>query len=148
VHTWSNDLGISAPRTKIDTHGNFIDAPTIAAIGWREIRVRDFHGEKVLNPSYRFRPEVWGKSYAVEVAQGIMEWCTRQMPSVSIVATVNVANKPSIRVAERLGFENIPRRSTTEFFASLQALTQSNCLSIIAYLTTLGSTFVRAAWAA
>jgi len=73
-------------------------------IGMCGVRLREFHGEKVLNLGYRFRPSAWGKGYAVEAGQAVLEWRARELPSVPVLASVSIANKPSLRVAERLGF--------------------------------------------
>jgi RimJ/RimL family protein N-acetyltransferase len=73
-------------------------------IGMCGVRWREFHGEKVLNLGYRFRPSAWGKGYAVEAGLAVLEWCARELPSVPVLASVSVDNKPSLRVAERLGF--------------------------------------------
>lgn len=68
------------------------------------VRMREFHGEKVLNLGYRFRPSAWGKGYAAEAGRAVLEWRACELPGVPVLASVNVANKPSLRVAERLGF--------------------------------------------
>jgi RimJ/RimL family protein N-acetyltransferase len=73
-------------------------------IGVCGVRTREFHGEKVLNLGYRFRPSAWGKGYAVEAGRAVLEWCAREQASLPVLASVSVANKPSLRVAERLGF--------------------------------------------
>lgn len=73
-------------------------------IGLAGIRVRGFHGEGVLNLGYRFCPEVWGRGYAAEAAQAIVDWRARNLPWMPLVASVNVANERSGRVAERVGF--------------------------------------------
>lgn len=73
-------------------------------IGVCGVRLREFHGEKVLNLGYRFRPSAWGKGYAVEAGTAVLEWCAREQASLPVLASVNVDNKPSLRVAERLGF--------------------------------------------
>ncbi|MGH3758450.1 GNAT family N-acetyltransferase [Actinophytocola sp.] len=88
------------------------DRGATEVIGLTGIRVRDFHGEKVLNLGYRFRPEVWGNGYAIEAAQAILGWRGRKLPSVPVLASMNVANKPSIGVAERIGFQEY----TEEFY--------------------------------
>lgn len=88
------------------------DRPAMEVIGLTGIRVRDFHGEKVLNLGYRFRPEAWGTGYAVEAARAILDWCARELPSMPVLASMNVANTPSIRVAERIGFT----KYTEEFY--------------------------------
>ncbi|WP_218829149.1 GNAT family N-acetyltransferase [Rhodococcus sp. 05-2254-6] len=81
-------------------------------IGLAGIRVRDFHGERVLNLAYRFSPEVWGRGYAGEAAKAIVDWRARTLPWVPLVASVNVANERSGRVAERIGFTQY----TEEFY--------------------------------
>ncbi|MDI9894259.1 GNAT family N-acetyltransferase [Rhodococcus sp. IEGM 1381] len=81
-------------------------------IGLAGIRVRYFHGERVLNLAYRFGPEVWGRGYAAEAATAIVDWRARTLPWVPLVASVNVANERSGRVAERVGFTEY----TEEFY--------------------------------
>jgi RimJ/RimL family protein N-acetyltransferase len=73
-------------------------------LGMCGVRLREFHGEKVLNLGYRFRPSAWGKGYAVEAGRAVLGWRAREQPSLPVLASVSVANKPSLRVAERLGF--------------------------------------------
>ncbi len=73
-------------------------------IGLTGIRVRDFRGEGVLNLAYRFCPEVWGRGYAVEAAKAIVDCRARDLPWMPLVASVNVENERSGRVAERVGF--------------------------------------------
>ncbi|MGW4059299.1 GNAT family N-acetyltransferase [Amycolatopsis sp. NPDC004747] len=89
-----------------------LDRRTRQVIGLTGVRVRDFHGEEVLNLGYRFHPDVWGHGYAVEAARAILDWRARELPSVPVVASVNVANEPSIAVAERIGFTEY----TEEFY--------------------------------
>jgi RimJ/RimL family protein N-acetyltransferase len=73
-------------------------------IGIGGVQARQFHGEKVLNLYYRFRPSAWEKGYASEATAAIVEWAEREIPERPVVISVNVLNKPSWRVAERLGF--------------------------------------------
>ncbi len=73
-------------------------------IGMTGVRVRDFHGEKVLNLAYRFRPSAWGKGYAEEATRAAVEWAEREVAGVPVLISVAVANKPSLRVVEKLGF--------------------------------------------
>ncbi|MFC4078803.1 GNAT family N-acetyltransferase [Amycolatopsis samaneae] len=73
-------------------------------LGVTGVRFREFHGERVLNLAYRYRPSAWGKGYAVEAAGAVMDWCAGKLPGVPVLASITVTNKPSLRVAERLGF--------------------------------------------
>lgn len=81
-------------------------------IGLAGVRYRDFGSERVLNLGYRFRPEVWGKGYAAEAVRAVLDWRARTLPLVAVLASVNVANTPSITLAERLGFTDY----TEEFY--------------------------------
>lgn len=80
-------------------------------IGLAEIRIRDFHGEVVLNLAYRFDPKVWGCGYAEEAARVIVDWRARMLPGIPLVASVNAANESSVRVAERVGFTGYTEES-------------------------------------
>lgn len=75
-----------------------------ALLGMSGVRLRDFRGEKVLNLGYRFHPSAWGKGYAVEAASASVDWAERELAPAPVLISVNVTNKPSLRVAERLGF--------------------------------------------
>ncbi|RZQ59351.1 GNAT family N-acetyltransferase [Amycolatopsis suaedae] len=61
--------------------------------------------EKALNLYYRFLPDAWGKGYATEMASAVVEWAERELPW-PVIITVALINKPSLRVAEKLGFAN------------------------------------------
>ncbi|GAB2635942.1 GNAT family N-acetyltransferase [Nocardia goodfellowii] len=74
-------------------------------LGFGGVRYLEWHGEQVLNLAYRFWPRAWGKGYATEMAAAVVDWAQRQLPGVPIAADITVSNEPSLRVAERLGFE-------------------------------------------
>ncbi len=80
------------------------DSPDVI-VGFGGVRYLEWRDERVLNLAYRFWPSAWGKGYATEMATAVLEWADREFPEVSVVANIVVANKPSIRVAERLGFK-------------------------------------------
>ncbi|WP_244223678.1 GNAT family N-acetyltransferase [Amycolatopsis circi] len=73
-------------------------------LGMTGVRTREFRGEKVLNLAYRFRPSAWGKGYAEEAARASVEWAEREIPAIPVLISVAVANVPSLRVVEKLGF--------------------------------------------
>jgi RimJ/RimL family protein N-acetyltransferase len=77
-----------------------------ALLGMSGVRLRDFQGEKVLNLGYRFHPSAWGQGYAVEAASASVDWAERELAQAPVLISVNVINKPSLRVVERLGFTN------------------------------------------
>lgn len=94
THWAEHGFGYCAVRTRT--------SPVV--IGLAGIRVREFHGDVVLNLAYRFSPEVWGSGYAAEAARAIVDWRARTLPEIPLVASVNTANERSFRVAERVGF--------------------------------------------
>ncbi|MFI5608993.1 GNAT family N-acetyltransferase [Amycolatopsis sp. NPDC051903] len=73
-------------------------------LGLAGVRLRRFRDERVLNLAYRFAPAAWGKGYAVEAAGAAVGWAERELPELPVLISVNVANAPSLRVVERLGF--------------------------------------------
>ena len=74
-------------------------------VGFGGVRHHEWNGERVLNLAYRFWPFSWGKGYATEMAAAVVEWADREVPDVPVIANIMASNKPSIRVAERLGFK-------------------------------------------
>jgi RimJ/RimL family protein N-acetyltransferase len=74
-------------------------------IGFGGVRYLEWREERVLNLAYRFWPSAWGKGYATEMGVAVVEWAESEFPDVPVIANVMVANKPSVRVAERLGFK-------------------------------------------
>ncbi|WP_409185489.1 GNAT family N-acetyltransferase [Amycolatopsis sp. VS8301801F10] len=75
-------------------------------IGMTGVRNREFRGEKVLNLAYRFRPSAWGKGYAIEAARAALRWAEREIPAIPVLISVSATNAPSLRVVEKLGFED------------------------------------------
>lgn len=73
-------------------------------IGIGGIRHRRFHGRRMLNLYYRFRPSVWGRGYALETSRAVVEWAERELPEFPVVISAAEVNEPSWRLAERLGF--------------------------------------------
>ncbi|MBB4688847.1 GNAT family N-acetyltransferase [Amycolatopsis jiangsuensis] len=73
-------------------------------IGLAGVRTRNHRGETVLNLAYRLSPAYWGQGYAVEAARAVVGWAEREVPSIPVLISVNVANTPSLRVVQKLGF--------------------------------------------
>ena len=73
-------------------------------VGIGGVQHLEFGGRRLLNLYYRFRPEVWGRGYATEMASAVVAWAERTLPERPVQISVNIANGPSLRVAERLGF--------------------------------------------
>jgi ribosomal-protein-alanine N-acetyltransferase len=65
----------------------------------------------------------WGQGYAVEIAQGVLAYCTDSLRMPIVRASTDTANVASVRVLEKLGFVRM-RQSTvagldTVFFERL-----------------------------
>jgi len=73
-------------------------------IGFGGLRTHELDGEATLNLFYRFRPRHWGRGYAPEMARAAIELADRARPDRPVVIVTDLANKPSQRVAEKLGF--------------------------------------------
>jgi RimJ/RimL family protein N-acetyltransferase len=82
------------------------DHRTIGHIGF-------FDFQRDLQPSIAGEPEMgWifasdgqGQGFATEAGQAALDWFDQKFGSISIPAIIDLANFPSIRLAERLGFE-------------------------------------------
>jgi RimJ/RimL family protein N-acetyltransferase len=51
-----------------------------------------------------FAPHAWGRGYALEAVAAGLEWADRTLGAPEIVAIIDPANAPSIRLAEKAGF--------------------------------------------
>ena len=63
------------------------------------------HGGVYLEISYQFLPGWWGKGYATEVVQLIINYALHELNLSKIVAETQTANTSSCRLLERLGME-------------------------------------------
>lgn len=79
-------------------------------IGFGGLRTHELDGEATLNLFYRFRPRHRGRGYAPEMARAAIEWADRARPDRPVVIVTDLSNKPSQRVAEKLGFVNVGER--------------------------------------
>lgn len=81
-----------------------------------ETKNKDFLGWVMLIPIDAVGPEIeigwrinrksWGKGYATEAAKVILQYALEDLDVKEIVADIDKFNIGSIRVAEKLGFEN------------------------------------------
>ncbi len=51
-----------------------------------------------------FAPDVHGRGLATEALTAVLEWADRELAAQELVAIIDPANAPSIRLAERCGF--------------------------------------------
>ena len=74
----------------------------------------DYHRE--ITPSIEGRPElgyifakeVHGQGIAREACEALLDWADRTLDADEMVAMISIGNTPSIKLAERLGFERQP----------------------------------------
>ena len=69
------------------------------------MRVRG--GEAALG--YLFLPRAWGCGYAAEACAAALGWFEAAFPGEPVVLDTQLANKPSLRLAAKLGFSEVER---------------------------------------
>lgn len=82
-----------------------IEKATQRFLGLGGLQLRQFGGQEILNLYYRFLPEAWGRGFATETSSAVIAWADGTLPQYPVQISVNVANRPSLKVAERLGFQ-------------------------------------------
>jgi RimJ/RimL family protein N-acetyltransferase len=58
---------------------------------------------------YLFLPHVWGLGYAAEACTAALDWLDSVLPGEPVVLTTQSANVGSMRLAAKLGFEEVER---------------------------------------
>jgi len=56
---------------------------------------------------YAFKQAYWGKGYATEVAQAMLDYGFRQLKLPRIIATIDPDNTPSITIVQKLGMHYV-----------------------------------------
>ncbi|MGW5127056.1 GNAT family N-acetyltransferase [Streptomyces sp. NPDC004069] len=69
--------------------------------------VRPDAGEAELG--YMFLPDAWGRGYAAEACAAALDWFAEAFPGEPVVLCTQTANKPSMRLAAKLGFTEVER---------------------------------------
>jgi RimJ/RimL family protein N-acetyltransferase len=64
--------------------------------------------EGVPDLGYIFASEVHGQDYAGEACKAMLAWADETLDADETVAIISIGNDPSIKLAERLGFERQP----------------------------------------
>lgn len=54
--------------------------------------------------SYTFLPSAWGRGFATEAVERVLDWIASVLPGEPVVLCTQVANDASVRLAERVGF--------------------------------------------
>lgn len=97
------------------------DGRTIGHVGFFDFQ-RDMKPPIAGEPEmgWIFSRDAHGQGFATEAGQAALEWFDRTFEPTSIPAIIAPENEPSIRLAERLGFERQPdaiyRDQATAFF--------------------------------
>ena len=85
------------------------DGRTIGQLGF-------FDFQRDMNPSIAGQPEMgWifsregqGQGFATEAGRGALDWFDKTLGPQAIPAIIDIKNEPSMRLAQRLGFERQP----------------------------------------
>jgi len=72
-----------------------------------------------LELSYVFRPHAWGRGYASEATRLLLEYAAGELDDQPVLVITQTANRASLRLAERLGFNVV---ATFEQYDAEQAL--------------------------
>ena len=85
------------------------DSKTIGHVGYFDFQ-RDMQPSIAGEPEmgWIFCPEGQGKGYASEAARAALQWLDSVAGPISVPAIIDIGNDPSMRLAERLGFERQP----------------------------------------
>ena len=82
------------------------DGETIGHVGFFDFQ-RDMQPSIAGEPEmgWIFSPKAQGKGYASEAGRAALEWFDATVGPLSVPAIIDLENAPSMRLAERLGFE-------------------------------------------
>ncbi|MFJ4915069.1 GNAT family N-acetyltransferase [Streptomyces sp. NPDC088726] len=58
---------------------------------------------------YLFLPRAWGHGYAAEACAAALAWLAGERPGEAVVLRTQTANRPSMRLAAKLGFTEVER---------------------------------------
>lgn len=58
---------------------------------------------------YLFLPRAWGSGYATEACAAVLDWFGDALPGEPVVLATQTANTGSMRLAAKLGFEEVER---------------------------------------
>lgn len=122
VHTYlggpqpRDELERSVPETPGRRPGLFVIERDGTMIGTVEVSRREAERRGQVRPDggeaeigYLFLPEAWGRGYATEACTAALDWFAQARPGVPVVLYTQTANKPSMRLAEKLGFTELQR---------------------------------------
>ncbi|GAA3011486.1 GNAT family N-acetyltransferase [Actinokineospora diospyrosa] len=73
-------------------------------VGLGGVQHSEFDGARYLNLYYRFRPPVWGKGFAPEMARAAVDLAAARAAHLPVWIVTTVDNEPARRVADKLGF--------------------------------------------
>lgn len=73
-------------------------------IGRAGLENRDYPDGMELEMGYAFSPDVWGRGYAIEVCQAILDYAAEYLCYERINCLIEPGNVRSIKLVERLGF--------------------------------------------
>ncbi|PKA41141.1 GNAT family N-acetyltransferase [Rhizobium sullae] len=82
----------------------------IGEAGFHEARRDMFPSiEETLETGWVLLPSAHGRGYATEALAALIAWADRHIPGKEMTCIISPDNKPSLRVAEKLGFREVTR---------------------------------------
>ncbi len=66
--------------------------------------------------AYMFGSQFWNNGYATEACQKVLQVLSDDYEIIEFIAQVDTRNKASIRLLERLGFEQVEHQAAVDFF--------------------------------
>lgn len=106
-----------------------VEKQTHECIGWaglKYFRETWNHHTDFYELGYRFKKKHWGKGYATEAAEAIVDYGFETFNPNSIVAVTHTENHNSIKILEKLGFELIETFSDEGNLTHWFELTKTN----------------------
>ena len=80
-----------------------IEKATGKVIGHCGLLDKEVEGKTEIELNYILAPPVWGKGFATEIGQAIIDYAFGKLESKRLIALIEPENEPSKRVALRLG---------------------------------------------
>jgi len=111
--SWQGDYSLERARAWIEDRDNegttllVLDRSTGRAIGLIILFETDAParpGSREVRLGYLLSETAWGKGYASELVEGLVDWCRRQANIISVAGGVEKDNPASRRVLEKNGF--------------------------------------------
>ncbi len=108
------ELERAIPQVPTERPGGFVvelDGATIGVVTLDRRDAENFPRQVVgkVELGYLILPEFWGHGYATEACAVALDWFADALPAEPVALVTQTANRPSVRLAEKLGFTEVER---------------------------------------